>query len=892
MKNSKNSFSLIRMYLFILLFLTGGIMHASLPKILLVAADDDSYILDVQAKLTATGMFSVIDMFNTRSATPNIATLKKYNAILVWTNYHPTDEELLGDNLAAYIEDGGGVVDAVFDNASIPILGDFDSSVYRCLVPLSQVSGFVRTMDSIILPDHPVMKNVLSFNAGTDSFISSSDSVISGSYIIALYDNDAICIAAKENVGSAKTRRVSLNFFPPSSDLYSTYWDASTDGALIMANALAWVANQHNSLPKVLVAGAESNDDRPIDVRVKLLSTGLFSEVDIFNTYDSTPSLSVLNNYKAVLVWTDNDPENDSILSDNLADYIDGGGTVVDALWSFDSEYGILRGRFNQPEYLCLNMGDYTSGIVRTLGTVETPGHAIMVGVNSFNGGSSSFHSTINSVATDAYIVARYDNNDILVAARENVGPANARRVSLNFWPVSSSLYSGAWNTSTDAARIMANALLWGIDTNNCLNFDGVNDYITTNINPDESASFTYMASVFPVPTGDERMIVGTCDDVHIWTGFWLEINSSNRLSFYADHSMVSDDILPEYTWNHVAVTYDTLSVKLYINGLLQAEDNTYDIADLENGLLHIGAIGSGDLSQYLFGGNIDNMSIWNKALTPSEILRYQNRKLAGNETGLVAYYDFNQGTAGGDNPGETILLDRKTSAYNGELHNFALTGGASNWVGSVAFTDNNIPSGQAKNVTFGNVSEGQVEVSWTRGSGDKCAVFVKNASFGAASPVFETSYADDPDFGEGSQIRTSGWYCAFNGTGSGVTLRNLADGETYLVHVCEYTGTPGAEDYNFDTDVNNPASVTITGVSINVTSNTSEIRVYPNPVGNYLTIESNVTTVLHYSLCDLSGKVLLTGTLDSKNLDMSNLKPGMYLLEINHTNKFKIVKQ
>jgi hypothetical protein len=97
------------------------------------------------------------------------------------------DGELLGDNLAAYIESGGGVVDAVSEIAQIPISGNYDSSAYRCIFPLDRNYGDVRTLDSVLLPEHPVMKNVLAFHGGTAS-ISSSDSLAPGSYILALYD--------------------------------------------------------------------------------------------------------------------------------------------------------------------------------------------------------------------------------------------------------------------------------------------------------------------------------------------------------------------------------------------------------------------------------------------------------------------------------------------------------------------------------------------------------------------------------------------------------------------------------------------------------------------------------------------------------------------------------
>ena len=57
------------------------------------------------------------------------------------------------------------------------------------------------------------------------------------------------------------------------------------------------------------------------------------------------------------------------------------------------------------------------------------------------------------------------------------------------------------------------------------------------------------------------------------------------------------------------------------------------------------------------------------------------NCELSGNESGLLAYYKFNQGIAGDNNSGETTLNDETVNSNDGTLANFALNGGASNWV-------------------------------------------------------------------------------------------------------------------------------------------------------------------------------------------------------------------
>jgi hypothetical protein len=52
---------------------------------------------------------------------------------------------------------------------------------------------------------------------------------------------------------------------------------------------------------------------------------------------------------------------------------------------------------------------------------------------------------------------------------------------------------------------------------------------------------------------------------------------------------------------------------------------------------------------------------------------------------GLLSYYNFDEGTAGGNNAGITTLYDQTSNGNNGTLNNFALTGSTSNWVESYA---------------------------------------------------------------------------------------------------------------------------------------------------------------------------------------------------------------
>jgi hypothetical protein len=212
------------------------------PNILLVAADDQTWAAEVQSKLIATGAFNSVDLFDAASGTPSTTLLANYKGVLLWTDIGANNPTLLGDNLVSYIDNGGGVVSMVFDIASVSISGVFNTDAYRCLIPNSQIQGTTESLGTIYDATHPIMNGVVSFSGGTSSYRSDSNTLATGAIKIADWTDGSPLVIVKENVGLSNVRRVDLNFFPPSTNSRSDFWDAATDGDLLMKNALLWVA--------------------------------------------------------------------------------------------------------------------------------------------------------------------------------------------------------------------------------------------------------------------------------------------------------------------------------------------------------------------------------------------------------------------------------------------------------------------------------------------------------------------------------------------------------------------------------------------------------------------------------------------------------------------------
>jgi len=136
-------------------------------------------------------------------------------------------------------------------------------------------------------------------------------------------------------------------------------------------------------------------------------------------------------------------------------------------------------------------------------------------------------------------------------------------------------------------------------------------------------------------------------------------------------------------TWYHVSLVTnanggsDTTGV--YVNGEYVGQIPIGYNEGLTGQPLTIGANGV-DGSENWIGG-IDEVRLWNTPLTQAQIKNNIGQTLTGSETGLVGYWNFDQGISNSDNTGLKVAVDNTVSTNNGLLSNFALTGSTSNYM-------------------------------------------------------------------------------------------------------------------------------------------------------------------------------------------------------------------
>ena len=125
-------------------------------------------------------------------------------------------------------------------------------------------------------------------------------------------------------------------------------------------------------------------------------------------------------------------------------------------------------------------------------------------------------------------------------------------------------------------------------------------------------------------------------------------------------------------------------------------------------------------------------------------------------------------------------------------------------------YSTNETPFRNTMNISTASSTANCVLTFSQRGVGNKVAVFIKSGSYVAPVTANNTTYTANTNFGDGTQLGSSGWYCIYNDVGQDVTVTGLTNNTTYQVQALEYNGVAGAEMYIGTTFVTgNPVSFT-----------------------------------------------------------------------------------
>lgn len=257
------------------------------------------------------------------------------------------------------------------------------------------------------------------------------------------------------------------------------------------------------------------------------------------------------------------------------------------------------------------NFGDgSTSTEVNPSHTYSAAGsYTVSLTVTGAGGSNTQTNSNFINVTSSLVTTNQpANNNNGLVAAygfEENTGTT-----------VADASGNGNHGTIKEAVRITAGRY------GKALKFDGINDWVTVNDSAslDLSAGMTLEAWVYPQSLAGWDNVV--LKEISGGLSYGLYANSdANGASTYinngSDRGVAEPAQLALNQWTHLVGTYDGQAQRLYINGVKVAESVQNGLIQQSSGVLRIG--GNSVWGEY-FQGYIDEVRIYNRALTATEI--------------------------------------------------------------------------------------------------------------------------------------------------------------------------------------------------------------------------------------------------------------------------------
>ncbi|GAB2958841.1 hypothetical protein GCM10027048_27470 [Hymenobacter coalescens] len=289
-----------------------------------------------------------------------------------------------------------------------------------------------------------------------------------------------------------------------------------------------------------------------------------------------------------------------------------------------------------------------------------TAGTVVTITGNYF---TSATAVAFNGTAAASFVVNSATSITATVAAGTTTGPISVTTPS---------------GTGTSATSFLVNMTPPG----NALAFDGSDDYVSAPTAPTfGTGNFAIEAWVRTQGASNTNYVavgsVGGGQD------YWLGMsNGRGAISVSGGTACTGTTLINDNRWHHLAGVRNGSQLTIYVDGVAE-NTTTNSLSASPSAALGIGYFaGSGG---YHWPGSIDEVRVWNVARTPAQVNTDRLTIATLPQTGLVRYYNFDQGTAGGTNAGQNTLLDQTSSAFNGTLAGFGLSGPSSNWVESYA---------------------------------------------------------------------------------------------------------------------------------------------------------------------------------------------------------------
>ncbi len=427
----------------------------------------------------------------------------------------------------------------------------------------------------------------------------------------------------------------------------------------------------------------------------------------------------------------------------------------------------------------------------------------------------------------------------------------------------------------------------------NALTFDGTDDYVVTNYySAIGTLEFWFKTNDYDTDHSLFGQRYDAVEETGNWQMHWDE-DGEHKLRIYGYQSgatgtsMVTNTIFETDTWYHIAVISNGTSVIFYVNG---EKDSEYTFDGVLGGIdnddpLYIGGSGENDNIES-FNGLLDEVRVWNDVRTATEIKNNMWKPLDGDESDLVAYYNF-------DEEEGTTLEDITGNGYDGTLTNMT----DADWVISSAFSIYTVSF-----VDYDGTTElGSESVYY----GEEATAPSNPTRKGYTFTGWDVEYSEvTSDITVTAQYTATTYSITYNLDGG---TNDIDNPESYTIESETITlYTPTKSGYSFvgwytDEDLTTTITEISEGSTGNIklwaewaittsisTTDESIILVYPNPSSSEFYVRGTEGVGTLYNMA--GKKVLICNVEYKKPIDISSLPPGIYILNIKDNN-IKVTK-
>lgn len=345
--------------------------------------------------------------------------------------------------------------------------------------------------------------------------------------------------------------------------------------------------------------------------------------------------------------------------------------------------------------------------------------------------------------------------------------------------------------------------------------------------------------------------------------------------------------------WVHIVTTFDGTTAKIYYNGVERVSGNK----SMWNTVQTAFGLGRGISGSNGFYGHVDDLKIYNRALTPAEVTQLYNQQDSSTPANAVVEYTFDNtyNNVNGNTPftnvaGVTSFVPDRNGVANSALN-----------------VSVSINKTSASLIAPSGLNPRSVSIWYKAGqNAGSPGVFsygapIQYQTFGMylgsdGSPVFQ-GYAYDTGFA--APAAAGIWHHAvvvFDGTNMGIYIDGVLRGSAPRTSLNTPSGTAfylgNSVNMTYDDLKIYTRALTASEVSNLYTNNTLstpnfsqnnlEVKVYPNPVSNILNIETK-TEIKSVEIFNLQGQKVFS--TNQKQVNISDLASGVYMVRIEDTN-------